>query len=113
MNLKTLFFLTFLCLSRGGYAADAALAMPDQFSADTVEEILLSGGNAIDAAIAAAFSLAVTFPEAGNIGAGGFMMSYMEGEAAFLDFRERAPGAASRDMYLNESGEVVDVVYCR
>ncbi|MEH6609630.1 MAG: gamma-glutamyltransferase [Halioglobus sp.] len=107
MNLKTLIFLTFLCLSRGGYAADAALAMPDQFSADTVEEILLSGGNAVDAAIAAAFSLAVTFPEAGNIGAGGFMMSYMDGEAAFLDFRERAPGAASRDMYLNESGEVV------
>ncbi|MFT6955340.1 MAG: gamma-glutamyltranspeptidase/glutathione hydrolase [Halieaceae bacterium] len=108
MKLKTLVFLSLLYLSRGGYATDAALAMPDQFSADTVEEILLSGGNAIDAAIAAAFSLAATFPEAGNIGAGGFMMSYMKGEAAFLDFRERAPGAANRDMYLNESGQVVE-----
>ncbi|MEH6589589.1 MAG: gamma-glutamyltransferase [Halioglobus sp.] len=84
----------------------AAVSMPDSYSADAAQAILARGGNAVDAAISATFVLAVTFPRAGNIGGGGFMMSYMDGEAAFLDFRERAPLSASRDMYLDNNGNV-------
>ncbi len=69
--------------------------------------ILDAGGNALDAAVATAFALAVVYPVAGNIGGGGFMVARMaDGELATLDFREKAPMAAHRDMYLNESGEV-------
>lgn len=71
-------------------------------------EILGGGGNAIDAAVAVGFTLAVTFPAAGNIGGGGFMLIRLEsGEAVFIDFREKAPIAASRDMYLDENGDVI------
>lgn len=84
----------------------AAVAMPDAWSAEVAQRVLREGGNAVDAAVAAAFVLAVTYPEAGNIGGGGFMTSFVNGEAAFLDFRERAPAAARRDMFLDEKGEV-------
>ena len=71
-------------------------------------DILRQGGNAIDAAIATQFALSVCFPIAGNIGGGGFMLiRTAKGKLAALDFRERAPGLASQDMYLNEEGEVV------
>ncbi|NMH60132.1 gamma-glutamyltransferase [Alteromonas ponticola] len=83
-----------------------AVAMPDTFSAQAAMDVLLEGGNAVDAAIAAQFVLAVTLPEAGNIGGGGFMTLVMEGEPAFLDYREMAPEQATRDMYLDENGEV-------
>lgn len=85
----------------------AAVAMPEKHAAQATEQILRSGGNAIDAAITAAFVLTVTLPEAGNIGGGGFMVSHVNGEDAFLDFRERAPGKAHRDMYLDEGGNFV------
>ncbi|MDP9199850.1 MAG: gamma-glutamyltransferase, partial [Pseudomonadota bacterium] len=85
-----------------------AIAMPDRYSAAIAEEILDDGGNAVDAAIAAAFVLAVTYPEAGNIGGGGFLLSRFGEHAAFLDFREIAPAAATRDMYLDARGEIVD-----
>ena len=88
-------------------AAPAAVAMPDRYSAAAAQQVMLAGGNAVDAAIAAAFVLAVTYPEAGNIGGGGFMLSYVQDEAAFLDFRERAPLAAHRDMYLDGQGNFV------
>ena len=81
--------------------------MPDENAAQVVEQILREGGNAVDASIAAAFVLAVTFPEAGNIGGGGFMLARMDGEDYFLDYREKAPLTASRDMYLDRSGEVI------
>jgi gamma-glutamyltranspeptidase/glutathione hydrolase len=68
--------------------------------------VLRSGGNAVDAAIAVGFALAVTHPSAGNIGGGGFMLVRLaDGRTTFLDFRERAPGAASRNMYLDASGK--------
>jgi len=86
----------------------SALAMPDEFSAQASEDILRAGGNAVDAAVAAGLTLAVTLPEAGNIGGGGFMMIHMDGEDAFLDYREKAPLAASRDMYLDEKGDLID-----
>jgi gamma-glutamyltranspeptidase / glutathione hydrolase len=88
--------------------AVAAVAMPDRFSAQVAADVLQRGGNAVDAAIAAAFTLAVTFPEAGNIGGGGFMLTWMAGEPGFLDYREVAPEAASRDMYLRGDGEVME-----
>jgi gamma-glutamyltranspeptidase/glutathione hydrolase len=89
------------------WAGVGAVAMPDRYSAEAAEEILRRGGNAVDAAITAAFVLAVTYPEAGNIGGGGFMISHMAGENAFLDFRERAPQQAHRDMFLDEGGNFV------
>ena len=85
----------------------AAVAMPDKFSAAVASEVLASGGNAVDAAIAAQFVLAVTLPEAGNIGGGGFMLVHKDGEQYFLDYREMAPGAARRDMYLDADGAVI------
>ena len=69
-------------------------------------KVLQSGGNAIDAAVAVGFALAVTHSSAGNIGGGGFMLVRLaDGRTTFIDFRERAPGAASRNMYLDASGK--------
>ena len=87
--------------------ASAAIAMPDTYSASVASQILSAGGNAVDAAVAVGFALAVTAPEAGNIGGGGFMLLWMDGEAQFIDYREKAPLAAHRDMYLDENGEVI------
>ncbi len=66
--------------------------------------MLRAGGNAVDAAVATGFALAVTYPEAGNLGGGGFMTLYIGGQAYFLDYRETAPGAASAAMYLDARG---------
>ncbi|CAN5726541.1 gamma-glutamyltransferase [soil metagenome] len=72
-------------------------------------QVMRTGGNAVDAAIATPFALAVVYPEAGNIGGGGFMVTRLaDGTAAALDFRERAPLAASRDMYLDAQGNLTD-----
>ena len=73
-------------------------------------EVLRNGGNAVDAAVAMGFALAVTFPRAGNLGGGGFMMVYLaeRGEAVAIDYREKAPEKATRDMFLDENGEVDD-----
>src|SRR5579862_9667369 len=65
-------------------------------------DVLKAGGNAVDAAVAVGFALAVTHSSAGNIGGGGFMLVRMaDGRSAFVDFRERAPLAATHDMYLD------------
>ena len=71
-------------------------------------EVLEQGGNAIDAAVTAAFSLAVTQPRSGNVGGGGFMLisSEQKGEVIAIDYREKAPSGAAVDMFLDESGEV-------
>jgi gamma-glutamyltranspeptidase/glutathione hydrolase len=69
-------------------------------------EVLRAGGNAVDAAVAVGFALAVTHPTAGNIGGGGFMLVRLaDGRTTFIDFRERAPQAASRNMYLDAAGK--------
>src|SRR4051795_5420670 len=74
-------------------------------AADVGLNVLKAGGNAIDAAVAVGFALAVTHPVAGNLGGGGFMLVRMvDGRTDFLDFRESAPGKASRDMYLDRDG---------
>ncbi|MBM3178660.1 MAG: gamma-glutamyltransferase [Bacteroidetes bacterium] len=70
------------------------------------KEILKKGGNAIDASIAVQFALAVVFPAAGNIGGGGFMVArFADGSVDALDYREKAPDAASPNMYIGETGE--------
>ena len=83
-----------------------AVAMPDSYSADAAMQVLQEGGNAIDAAITAQFVLAVTLPEAGNVGGGGFMTIKFEDNTDFLDYREMAPENAHRDMYLDKQGNV-------
>ncbi len=71
-------------------------------------EIMQAGGNAVDAAVATGFALAVVRPQAGNLGGGGFMLiRTADGAAHFVDFREKAPGAASANMYLDASGRVI------
>ncbi len=84
----------------------AAVATPEKHATAIAVATLEQGGNAVDAAVATAFALAVTLPDAGNIGGGGFMTVFMDGEAGFLDYRETAPALASRDMFLTETGEV-------
>ena len=77
-------------------------------------EILRHGGNAVDAAVATAYALAVTFPEAGNLGGGGFMLIRMkDGRQSFIDFRETAPAAAQSGMYLDGSGNPVSQLSTR
>ena len=110
VTLKTLALSVIFAVSSPVYAVvleGGAVAAPDQYGADVAAQILKKGGNAVDAAVATAFTLAVTYPEAGNIGGGGFMTLFMKGKPYFLDYRETAPKAASRNMYLDEKGDVI------
>ena len=89
-------------------AENGMVVSASPFASETGVAIMKRGGNAIDAAAATGFALAVTFPSAGNLGGGGFLVACMEsGEAFTLDFRERAPLAARRDMFLDIQGEVI------
>src|SRR5882757_107535 len=75
---------------------------------DAGVEILKKGGNDVDAAVAVHFALAVVYPFAGNLGGGGFMLLRdRHGKTHFLDYREKAPAAASRDMYLDAQGNII------
>lgn len=81
----------------------------DPVATEVGMDILGRGGNAVDAAVATHFALAVVNPEAGNIGGGGFLVARMaDGETVALDFRETAPAAATHDMFLDENGEPTD-----
>lgn len=87
----------------------AAVVSAHPLASEVGENILAQGGNAIDATVAVQFALAVVYPRAGNIGGGGFMVyRQKDGEAITLDFREKAPANAHRDMYLDSLGNVVD-----
>ena len=77
----------------------------DPLATDVGVRVLQNGGNAVDAAVAVGFALAVTYPYAGNLGGGGFMLiRFADGRGTFLDFRERAPTQAAREMYLDSKG---------
>ena len=99
--------LAALAAAPAARAAPAAVAAADRYGADAAAEILRAGGNAIDAAVATAFTLAVSYPEAGNLGGGGFATIQFRGQSLFLDYRERAPAAATATMYLDARGEPV------
>jgi gamma-glutamyltranspeptidase / glutathione hydrolase len=91
------------------HARDGMVSTTDRVASEIGAEILRRGGNAIDAAVAVHFALAVVNPEAGNIGGGGFLVTQMaDGTRAALDFRETAPLAATRDMFLDARGNVTD-----
>ena len=88
--------------------AKAAIAGPHPLATQVAEDILRQGGNAIDAAVACQLAMAVVYPRAGNLGGGGFLVyRAADGQALSLDYRERAPLVASRDMYLDEEGNVI------
>jgi len=81
----------------------------DELASQVGVDVLRAGGNAVDAAVAVHFALAVVNPEAGNIGGGGFMVTRLaDGTSAALDFREKAPLAATRDMFLDADGNLTD-----
>lgn len=81
----------------------------ERLASEAGVEMLRKGGNAVDAAVATGFALAVTYPEAGNIGGGGYMVIRMaDGRTAAIDYREMAPQAATRDMYLDADGKLTD-----
>src|SRR5580704_2549923 len=89
------------------HARHAMVVTQEPLAADVGLRVLESGGNAIDAAVAIGFALAVTHPFAGNIGGGGFLLArFADGRSTFIDFREKAPLAATRNMYLDAKGNV-------
>jgi gamma-glutamyltranspeptidase/glutathione hydrolase len=90
-------------------ATHAVVVSADSIASRVGAEVLMRGGNAVDAAVAVAFALAVTYPRAGNIGGGGFMLVRLaSGETHFIDYRETAPLGASRDMFLDSLGNVIE-----
>jgi gamma-glutamyltranspeptidase / glutathione hydrolase len=93
-----------------GIVSGKAMAVSDHPQSSRIgAEILKSGGNAIDAAVAMGFALAVCYPEAGNIGGGGFMLiRTSDGKTDVLDYREKSPEKSSRDMYLDNKGNVIE-----
>jgi gamma-glutamyltranspeptidase/glutathione hydrolase len=115
ITLLSLVIISVSCTSKkeevrySGLQADSAMVVcAHPIAAQVGVDIMRKGGNAIDAAIATQFALTIVFPEAGNIGGGGFMV-YREaqGQSYALDYRERAPAQAHPDMYLDESGNVI------
>jgi gamma-glutamyltranspeptidase/glutathione hydrolase len=88
---------------------EAAVVSPHPLTTQVGIDILKKGGNAVDAAIAVQFAMAVAYPRAGNLGGGGFMvLRQPDGTTDALDYRERAPLGAQRDMYLDSTGQVVE-----
>lgn len=81
---------------------------PEELAAEVGLDVLRAGGNAVDAAVATGFALAVSYPRAGNLGGGGFMLLHLadEDRQTLIDYRETAPAAATRDLFLNENGAV-------
>ncbi len=104
-TLLTLLLAGALCAHEPVRARKAMVVAQEPIATDVGVEILKRGGNAYDAAVAVAFSLAVTYPTAGNIGGGGFaLIRTASGDTNFIDFREKAPSGATRDMYLDKAG---------
>lgn len=93
--------------SRVVSGSNGVVVSDDSIASDVGVNTLRAGGNAVDAIVATAFALAVSYPEAGNIGGGGFAVArFANGQEAAIDFRETAPASATRDMYIDEKGDV-------
>lgn len=91
------------------FGANAMVATDAPLATEAGLEVLRAGGNAVDAAVAVGFALAVVYPEAGNLGGGGYMVIRMaDGRTAAIDYREKAPGAATRDMFIGPDGKVTE-----
>src|SRR6476646_2702598 len=94
---------------RAVFGEHAMISSDAPLASEAGIEIMRQGGNAVDAAVAVGFALAVVYPEAGNIGGGGYMVIHMaDGRSAALDYREIAPLAATRNMYLDSEGNLTD-----
>jgi gamma-glutamyltranspeptidase / glutathione hydrolase len=116
-NLKTWLLVLALALSCGQFSAASArpvhaqraiVVSVNELASRAGADIMQAGGNAVDAAVATGFALAVVHSPAGNIGGGGFMLIRMaDGKAHFIDYREKAPAAATRNMYLDAQGKVI------
>ncbi len=115
-NFLVLVALTFLLATALGaapmrptHAPHAMVASVHELASHAGVEIMQAGGNAVDAAVATGFALAVVHPQAGNIGGGGFLLLRTSaGETHFIDFREKAPAAATENMYLDANGNVIE-----
>src|SRR5271167_1001381 len=93
---------------RPTHAPHAMVVSVHELASRAGVEMLQAGGNAVDAAVATGFALAVVHPQAGNLGGGGFMLfRNADGRDHFIDFRERAPAAATENMYLDAQGNVI------
>jgi len=106
----SLLFLQFACSKNPQPVSseNGMVVSTSSYASKAGVEILKKGGNAIDAAVAIGFALAVTYPSAGNLGGGGFMVIHLaDGKNITIDYREKAPLSAHKDMYLNEAGEFV------
>jgi gamma-glutamyltranspeptidase / glutathione hydrolase len=91
------------------HAPHAIVASVHELASQAGVGIMQAGGNAIDGAVATGFALAVVYPQAGNLGGGGFMLIRMaDGRTHFLDYREKAPASATANMYLDAQGNVID-----
>src|SRR5437764_278213 len=89
-------------------ARHGMVASTSKLASQVGVEVLRRGGNAVDAAIAVAFALAVVYPAAGNLGGGGFMMIRLrDGRTTAIDYREMAPAAAQRNVYLDDKGNLI------
>lgn len=116
MRLRHQLFASLLLIATPGLAASPAPVRSEHGMVVTAHhlasqvgvDVLKAGGNAVDAAVAVGYALAVVYPEAGNTGGGGFMtIRFADGRTTFLDFRERAPKAATAGMYLDKDGNIV------
>lgn len=90
-------------------ARHAMVASQSKLASEIGVDVMKRGGNAVDAAVAVALALAVTYPEAGNLGGGGFMLvRFRSGRTTAIDYRERAPKAATRDVFISKDGKLID-----
>src|SRR5436190_17266544 len=115
---KQLILLAILCAlpasamaqgMRPSHADHAMVASIHPLASKVGVDIMKAGGNAVDAAVATGFALAVVHPQAGNLGGGGFMLIRMtDGAVRFIDYREKAAAAATADMYLDKRGNVIE-----
>ena len=111
MSLRFRWVAIFACTAATVWAREpvrfkkAMVVAQEPLAADVGRDVLKAGGNAVDAAVAVGFALAVTHPAAGNLGGGGFLLLRMaDGRTSFIDFRERAPLSSTRNMYLDAAG---------